>query len=124
MENNTPNALPTPPNQEEKISQSNPPKSGYYTRTRRKVGDFFLGFFGSMVLSLLLVVLSAFLSSLSADYSLVSSLFSLALSVFLIVFFFRKGRRFIAIGMISMILLPLLAFGSCLVLIMGTGNKF
>jgi hypothetical protein len=120
MENKMPS---TPPSPEVKATKDALIKPSYYTTTKRKVSDFCIGFFGGIMLNVLLVFLSFSLSR-SGSFDWIGSLFDLLFFVFLIVYFFKKGRRFIAIGMISMILLPLLAFGSCLVLIMGTGNKF
>jgi hypothetical protein len=119
MENTTPS---TPLSPEVKIPQGIPPKSGYYTSTKRKVGDFFIGFFGGVVLTILFSFLSSFLFRTSENYSLAVSSLSLVVTVFLIIFLFRKGRRFIAIGLISMALLPLLAFGSCLLILTGLGS--
>lgn len=94
-------------------------KPDYYISTGRKVTDFLMGFFGAILLS---VVYTTFISTFA--YSLFSSatsawanlIISIVVMVLLSVLFFKIGRRFIAVGIIAISLLPILIFGSCLLL--------
>lgn len=112
MENNNMNL----PNQEEKIIYNNPQEADYYTTTGKKVGDFILGFFGIVILNLIFGTALSF-----ANLGWANLLISIVVFVFLLVLFFKIGRRFIAIGIISIALIPILIFGSCL-LLLGAGS--
>ncbi|MDD5031657.1 MAG: hypothetical protein PHR36_01270 [Patescibacteria group bacterium] len=114
MENHNVN----PQNQEGKIIYNNFQKPNYYTTTGKKVGDFILGFFGIIILnSILWVVLYPLLSS--RNWGFVNLFIYLIILILLMVLFFKIDRRFIAIGIISVALIPILVFGSCLFLLGG-----
>ena len=92
------------------------PDPDYYTTRGRKVGDFFMGMFG------LYACLSAFyllvfgLSRTAAVWEVIWIIATLVLfggPLVAIVMSFRKGRRFLGIGMISGIVFPLLFVGAC-----------
>lgn len=98
--------------QNEKITYENVSRADHYAKTSQKVGDFFLGFLGSLILPF--------------AYSLISYVpiwvyffASVAILVALCILFFKIDRRFIAIGIISISLIPILVFGSCLLLLGG-----
>lgn len=100
----------------------------YYKNRYSKVGDFLLGLIGGPTLLYLLYVLPALLlSSVIDSDSMSSSVFDIFTSIlliipliiviFLMISFKRMGRRFINIGIISSIIIfPLLAFGSCMLM--------
>jgi len=107
MENNNVN----PQNQEGKIIYDNFQKPGYYTTTGLKVGDFMLGFFGIIILNSILGAVLYPLISLGGslgDWGFMDFIIFLIILILLSVLFFKIGRRFIAIGMISVALIPLL----------------
>lgn len=106
MENNNINIH----NQEEEIIYNYPQKDYYYTTTGKRVGDFMLGFFGYIIINLILVFV--FLPLLAGFYW-GYSFFPIVINALLLVLFFKIGRRFIAIGIISVILISILIFGSC-----------
>ena len=101
------NARPT------NAAQSKPANADYYTvNPDRKVGDFCLGFFGMIVSSILLFMLGA--SSFFFGY--LSYLLMFAVLILGITLPFTNGRRYIGIGVISSIIIPLLLFGACLLI--------
>lgn len=121
MENNDKNIQ----NQQETIIHDNLRKPNYYTTTGKKVGDFALGFLGTGFVA---SFVSTFISSLlffpaTLKNSLFSStipiLISIAVILSLIILSFKVGRKFIAIGIISLLLIPLLILGSCSLLLFG-----
>lgn len=112
MENNNTNL----PNQEEQIIYNNPQEADYYTTTGKKVGDFILGFFGIIILNSIFATVLSF-----ASLGWTSLLIPIVVFAFSLVLFFKIGRRFIAIGIISIALIPILLFGSCL-LLLGAGG--
>lgn len=97
---------------DQKTKPAIPVKINYYTASRMKVADFCLGFFGVL---LVLVVLFSLPSLPWLGGSDMISIISIVVMLFCIVQAFRKGRKFIAIGIISIILIPILVLGSCLV---------
>jgi len=104
-------------------------KEDYYTSTGRKVGDFCIGFFGTgialQIISGVFFLFVTFIFGNNPDQSLIyltlllSIIILLALYILGIVIAFKKGRRFIGIGIISTILVPLLLFGACIILFAG-----
>jgi hypothetical protein len=114
-------------NKQEKVISNILLKPGYYITTRRKIADFFLGFFGFAVLSWVCQLLSLYLFNKLVVYVLpnwITYAYSgLVISVILslIIYFFKIGRKYIAIGIISLYLLPLLVVGGCL-LLLGNGS--
>lgn len=113
---------------EENISKR---KEDYYTRGGSKVGDFCWGFFSALVVMMIigaLIYLLSYLqlsnpngSNLGIIFNLLTYLAQpilLAAAVLSIVMSFKKGRRFIGIGIIVACCIPivliLLLFGACL----------
>jgi hypothetical protein len=105
-------------NQEGKITYNNFQKPDYYTTTGKKVGDFILGFFGIIILNFIFGAVLYPLFSL-ANSGWANLFISIVALVLFSVLFFKIGRRFIAVGIISMALIPILIFGSCLLLLGG-----
>lgn len=101
-------------------------RDSYYTNSGRKVGDFCLGFFGIWIVMVGITTVFSWLSSAFGGYNSLSSLFGmfsiyglgldLILAILGVTLSFRKGRRFIGIGIIASALVPLLLFGACLII--------
>ena len=93
----------------------------YYTNRASKIGDFCLGFFGLCLLAIVAVAIGSANPAAAGWWAGV-------LTVFLIVAmggtacFFRNGRRYIAIGMISAVVVPALLVGTCSIFIFGAGG--
>lgn len=100
----------------------------YYTEKGRKISDFFIGFFGIIIAGIVITsFFSLFLSFGTGYYNTDLLGFStpillLILGVVATVLSFAKGRRYIGIGIISSVLVPLLIFGACLLVIFGSGG--
>ncbi len=96
-----------------------PAAPGYYKTTRSKVTDFLAGFLGCPIV--ILLALFTVTSILPGDYGTLMGWVTLAvltvLTIFLTVGAYKRGRKFIAIGIISLIIVPLIAAGSCLLII-------
>ena len=93
------------------VQVDNLPKETYYKNGLRKFLDFLIGFLGSIL----------FYSFAGFGINLFGSngagfLPMLLIFVFLVILFFKIGRKFIAIGIISILAIPLLFLGSCLLL--------
>lgn len=85
-----------------------------------KIADFCIGLFGAYVLWIAPFSMAAFLQTLGMEELLVLvPVVALVLLIGTIVFCFRIGRRYIAIGIMMSIFLPILAVGACFVLIMA-----
>jgi hypothetical protein len=104
-------------------------KSDFYTSTGKKVGDFVLGFFGIWVVIVIVSLIFAGIRSLMNIRSgfgsimfFVLPLILLILGLLLMGLFFKMGRRYIAIGILSSSVLPLLVYGACWVVIIGAGG--
>jgi hypothetical protein len=104
---------------EEITIYDNPQELDYYISTNRKAGDFFLGFliFIGMTLFYWFLILN-FIASLFSSAILAWGSFFVSISTvaLLSTLFFKNGRRFIAIGIIATSLIPLLVFGSCILM--------
>jgi hypothetical protein len=97
-----------------------PQKVDYYTNSvKRKVVDFLIGFFGIIAFNVLF-----FWSILSMQ--VFGTIFSIYLSIIVIVivlelvgiYFLILYRRYIGIGVLcSLLVLPLLLFGACIVML-------
>jgi hypothetical protein len=101
-------------------------KTDYYIDPKRKIRDFCLGLFGSwgvvIIYYVIALTLSSSLSSMVWRFAMsftLTLLIIIIIQIILIVVFFRKGRRFIGIGILMAILIPiiltLLFFGACLI---------
>jgi hypothetical protein len=91
-------------------------RQDYYSAGGRKVADFFLGFGGTVLLG----VIAGVVAAASPNTGIVSAIANLILLVAGVVYFFRRGRRFIAIGIISTLTIPLLALGACAIIFVGS----
>ena len=91
----------------------------YYTTGGRKAGDFFIGFFGALILSIIFMVVTwaiAFLIGRSVPYFLAGlvpflylpGILFLGLAIWAIVRFRKTGRRFIGHGILTYILLAVI----------------
>jgi hypothetical protein len=97
----------------------------YYTNGRRRVFDFLIGFFGPGLIGYVLYALYMLL--LSPSYPSYASnqfqvwAFIVAAILYLIVMIvpFKLGRRYIAVGAIAAVVVPLLIFGACLLVLAG-----
>lgn len=100
----------------------------YYTDTGKKVRDFCLGFFGFLIIGTICSLFNfTYFSGLFNN--LFFSLFAASLlpivavlAIVSIVLSFVKRRRYIGIGIISLILIPFLIFGACLLVLAGSGG--
>ncbi len=101
------------------ISMNYESRTDYYTTPGKKVGDFLMGFFGFLALSFVGSILGSIISSFGSNgfISSIFGIFLLFVALGLCIFFFKIKRRFIAIGIISITLIPVLLFGSCLLLL-------
>jgi heme/copper-type cytochrome/quinol oxidase subunit 4 len=95
-------------------------KDEYYTSDGRRIGDFFIGFVGSIVLVLIAYIFTTFNRSF-VSFGALSLFAPLALLILASVVSGIQGRRYIAIGIVSAIIIPLLFFGACWIVIIGTG---
>jgi hypothetical protein len=105
-------------NQEEKpayVEYTYQSKPSYYKNTRQKVGDFLLGFFGIIFLNFIFGIIFYPLSVFS-NFGWQSVFISITILVLAVVIPFKIGRRFIALGVVSVALVPVLIFGSCLLM--------
>jgi hypothetical protein len=105
-------------------------RSEYYLKNKSgKITDFLIGFFGVIGANILLAIFVPLLSMAGGANNTVASalalgggimgILELIAYVILIVVFFKRQRRFIAIGMLSTLLLPLLLLGACLIMVFG-----
>lgn len=92
----------------------------YYTDVWSKVADFVLGFLGYPVIALLVQVpfggRMPKVRVMSGDLAWQAVL--LCVTIVAIVFAFKRGRKFIGIGIISFLIIPLIAIGSCFLVMM------
>jgi len=103
-------------------SQVEPVTISYYDTSGKKVGDFLIGFFGIWVLNSIFVAINSLIfggfsgPSFSGSIGMLTSVFpSLILDIVLIVYFLKfSERKYIGIGMLNSVVLPLLIFGACL----------
>jgi heme/copper-type cytochrome/quinol oxidase subunit 4 len=104
---------------EVKVEPTDIKKPDYYQRKGQKVFDFFVGFLGSLILCVVyLIIITNYSASLGSIIAFVFNIPVIILILVLACFFsFSSGRRFIGIGVISIAIIPLIAFGSCLMLL-------
>jgi hypothetical protein len=100
---------------DDKMTPGNNLPVDHYTKTSQKVGDFFLGFLGALILPIVLFFQQSFITtSLSQAYFIIYIVVGIALCIY----FHRIGRRYITIGIVSICFVPIiivgLVFGSCL----------
>lgn len=109
-------------------------KTDYYTSAGRKVGDFCIGFFGvwvlSYILSIILTLLFYFLSlsnsgtGFAFSSMIVIAVIALLVAIIGIIVAFKKGRRYIGIGIIVSAIIPLLLLGACWLILAGISGSF
>jgi hypothetical protein len=96
----------------------------YYNTANKKVIDFFKGFFLNIGIGAILLVVNfatgminfgGSVTLLTRIMGIIVPLIFISLEIFLIKKFFM-GKRYIAIGMLSSLLLPLLLAGFCSVM--------
>lgn len=93
-------------------------KNDYYTSTGRKIGDFCIGFFGIFIVASVLSTITM----LVFFNAFIVSIILLFIVVFGVIFSFKKGRRYIGIGIIASTLVPLLFLGACMIMFAGGGG--
>lgn len=97
----------------EDIKKDKPTKQGYYINEKLKIIDFFIGFFGAIIVCFVWIAIAEIWLSV---------IFTLAL-VGLIIFAVRKKRDQIFWGVIASLMIPfvigMLLWGYCLLLISG-----
>lgn len=91
----------------------NPLKVDHYTKNSQKICDFFLGFFG--VIALFLLSCLIIYSTIPSIHIYLVYIVSTLIYFFLAMRFFKINRRFIAIGILSMLILGLFIFISFLI---------
>jgi hypothetical protein len=133
----TENKLDTSPvNNPVNSPQSKPME--YYTTSKRKVTDFFIGFIGIPAglllifagLSFLLNAIIQNLNDQNASYSgawagsiiLLLTVILLVLYILAIIYAFKKNRRYIAIGLLSAFVIPFLIAGACFIVVLSGGG--
>lgn len=117
------------------MAQHEPQPLDYYTSRGRKIGDFCLGFFGVHVCLAMMQMPVGFLmmafersdamgsGGLGGALMAVMGVLALMAVIAAVVFFFRRGRRYIAIGIIVSASLPLLAAGACILILTALFNQ-
>ena len=96
-------------------------KGDYYAGDAgKKVLDFCLGFFAPGIAEMVLAVPLVFLS-LMLNFEAFGLFFHILILILAIFFFikFRKTRRYISIGLLCSVLIPLLLFGACMIIFVG-----
>ena len=132
METTNPEKNITNVSQEPEVPPSfpEPPlKQGYYNSAGKKVGDFFIGFLGIWVINIvagaIISIPGALFGSFStgpAVFGIFGWLISLAIDIALVVLAFKFGRRFIAIGILTTFLIPILILGACFLMFIGSSG--
>ncbi len=94
-----------------------------YQNTGQKVLDFLFGFIGIIVISTVFIGLRLSIAFTSSSYNqMIDFIFFIC---FLILMFFGiyliRTRKYIAIGTLCIIFIPLLLFGACLVILSTIG---
>ena len=92
-------------------NDANTTPNNYYKSGSKSI-DFIIGFLGIIILLFALATSGAIFFN-----GITGLLILLLVMLFLIVLFFKIGRKFIAIGIISVLIVGLLLFGSCLMML-------
>ena len=114
-------------NLRQSYSEKSPKTDFYINNPGKAVGDFCLGFFGIWVVDTIVwFLLAGVFSTLNAGIlgNFFVSIFIILILPFIIfpIIFFNIGRRYVAIGILSSLVLPLIIFGACLIIISGLGG--
>lgn len=105
-------------------------KVDYYSNSMgKKIGDFFIGFFGYFILFFVLGIITSRLGQILNDldtnfiiiFNIISIIFMFIILTGVCYLCIKKGRKYITIGIIAFILTPLLLFGGCFMLLTGEG---
>ena len=92
-------------------SKQSPPSGTYYTSGGRKVGDFCIGFFGLWFAFFLTGLILSFFSRYAASFMALLIIFLFFIgTIILIIFAFAKGRKWIAIGILTNIVVSIILF--------------
>ena len=93
--------------------------TNYYVSTGRKIGDFFIGLVGTLGLAWLLLMLGS-----RGHSGMAGTVWMLGGTVWIVgvIMMFAAERRFLAIGMLCALLIPLLAIGACFA-IFASGSR-
>ena len=98
----------------------------YYTDSRRKVADFFIGFVGIWILASIIFFLFYFYGIIfrfgsDFGYSMLflGPIIFFIVAIVLVAIGYRIRRRYISIGIISSAIIPLLLYGACWVVLVG-----
>jgi hypothetical protein len=112
------------PEEQKQEYTSLPAEPRYYKNTASKVTDFLMGFLGyPMIMFFAQMAFGPEIPMRGSSLAGVgTALVSLALTVFFVVFAYKRGRKFIAIGILSLVIVPLIAFGSCLLVILAVSR--
>ena len=93
----------------------------YYTNRATKIGDFCLGFFGLCLLAFVAVAVESANPGAAGWWGGILTVFVIVATVGAGGFLCR-GRRYIAIGMISAVVVPALLVGTCSIFFLGSGG--
>jgi hypothetical protein len=85
-----------------------------YKKKSSKVGDFFYGFFLALLLFFTASILYVFVISYGNFLTILEPVVLLLMIVFICRYYEKKDRRFVSIGIVSLGLLVILIFGSCI----------
>ena len=107
-------------------------KEGYYTNTKRKVIDFLMGFIVPwLIAGFYSLIWFRFIERIGTSWRGIGflvigiPLFAVLALIFGIIHYkrFRKqGRRYIAMGLLISVLIPIIIYGGCWLLILGGGS--
>ena len=113
------------PEEQKQENKSVPAEPGYYKDTGSKVTDFLIGFLGYPIAALLIqLALGARFPGMRANSTdWIASVISLGLMIFCVVYSFKRGRKFIGIGILSLTIVPLIAFGGCMLVILAVSGR-
>lgn len=111
------------PEEQKQENKSVPADPGYYKDTGSKVTDFLVGFLGYPILTLMAqLAMSAWLPKQANAAYWLTGLILTILTIIFIIFAYRLGRKFIAIGILSLLIVPLIAAGSCLLIVLAVSR--
>ena len=106
---------------------TNPPKKELKTQSKRdsnKFIHFLIGFFGVFVAAVILNLLFMGLGALFPYSYWITSVLTLGLLlgfVIAIIRLFKTKYKYVAIGMLAALIIPLLLFGACFIIIASIG---
>ena len=94
-------------------------KDFYASNKEKKVSDFFIGFFGFFGISAAAGFLISILGSLLYVVYSIQWIVYVAIFAGGIIWANANGRKYIVLGILSTLLIPLLLFGACVILFSG-----